>query len=224
MLCESIITAKLFCTLVVVIKQIMDEFVRAFILLFAVIDPIGTVPVFLSATKKFDKATSKKVALTAILVAACILLFFIVIGQVLIEHMEISLEAFKVSGGLILLLFALTMIFSESAHDVKDGNVDFRHVAVFPLAIPSIASPGAILAVVLLTDNSLYTIGHQVMITGIVFVILAITLLFLLAAGRIQRAIGATGITVITKIMGLLLCSLAMESILSGVKAYFAAH
>lgn len=202
----------------------MDEFVRAFILLFAVIDPIGTLPVFLSATKGFDKATSRKVAVSAIFIAACILLFFIVIGQVLIEHMEISIEAFKVSGGLILLLFALSMIFSESSHEVKEGSLDHKNVAVFPLAIPSIASPGAILAVVLLTDNSLYTFGHQLVVTIIVFVILAITLFFLLVAGRISRAIGATGITVITKIMGLLLCSLAMESILSGIKDYFTAR
>ena len=200
----------------------MNELIRAFILLFAVIDPIGTLPVFLAATKKYDNVKSKKVAVYAILIAAAILLFFIVIGQVLIEHMEISLSAFKVSGGLILLLFALTMVFSNSVHGGEVDDADFRHVAVFPMAIPSIASPGAILAVVLLTDNNVYTIGHQLLITLIVFIILAITLSLLLMAGRIQRAIGTTGITVITKIMGLLLCSLAMESILSGIKAYFA--
>jgi len=202
----------------------MNEFVRAFILLFAVIDPIGTLPVFLSVTKKFDKATGRKVALFATLIAAAILLFFIIVGQILIEHMEISLSAFKVSGGLILLLFALTMIFSNSGHSTEGEHPDIKHVAVFPMAIPSIASPGAILAVVLLTDNNMYSIGHQVLITIIVFVILATTLLLLMIADRIQRAIGTTGIMVITKIMGLLLCSLAMENILSGIKAYFTAQ
>jgi len=202
----------------------MHELIRAFILLFAVIDPIGTLPVFLSVTKNFDAAKSRKVALFATLIAAAILLFFIVIGQVLIEHMEISLAAFKVSGGLILLLFALTMVFRSSVHGGETDESDHKNVAVFPMAIPSIASPGAILAVVLLTDNNLYTVGHQMLITLIVFIILAITLGLLMMAGRIQRAIGTTGITVITKIMGLLLCSLAMESILSGVKAYFATN
>ncbi len=199
----------------------MNELIRAFVLLFAVIDPLGTLPVFLSVTKNFDTAKSRKVAVFAILLAAAILLFFIVVGQVLIEHMEISLAAFKVSGGLILLLFALTMVFRNSVHGGEVEESDYRHVAVFPMAIPSIASPSAILAVVLLTDNNLYTFGHQALITVIVFGILAITLGLLMAADRVQRAIGTTGITVITKIMGLLLCSLAMESILSGIKTYF---
>jgi multiple antibiotic resistance protein len=114
------------------------------------------------------------------------------------------------------------MIFKDSVHNVEEDSINFRHIAVFPLAIPSIASPGAILAVTLLTDNNLYSVWYQAKVTLVAFLILAITLGLLLAAGRIQRAIGTTGIMVITKIMGMLLCSLATESILSGIKAYYA--
>ena len=201
-----------------------NELIRAFVLLFAVIDPIGAVPVFLAATNKFDAGVRRRTAVRATIIAAGILLFFIVVGQPLIEHMEISLPAFQASGGLVLLIFALTMIFGNGSHGSGGDDVaDYQHVAVFPLAIPGIATPGAILSVVLLTDNNVYGFWHQAVTTGIVFLILAITLGLLLIAPRIQKAIGKPGITVITKIMGLLLCGIAMESILAGIKAYFTA-
>ena len=200
-----------------------SEFIRAFILLFAVIDPIGTVPIFLEVTKNFDAKAQKRIALRSVLTAAGILLFFIIAGQVLIEHMEVSLPAFQASGGIVLLIFALTMVFGKEGHGGGGSDMakDYRHVSVFPMAIPAIASPGAILAVVLLTDNHLFTIRQQAVTTGIVLLVLIVVLVLLLAAGRIERTIGKTGITVITKIMGLLLCAIATESILAGIKAYF---
>lgn len=202
-----------------------NELVRAFILLFAVIDPIGTVPIFLGVTAGIDKQARRKIAFRAVAIAAAILLFFIIVGQVLIEHMEISLPAFQAAGGLVLLIFALAMIFSKDGHGGSvpaHSEEDMRHVAVFPLALPAIASPGAILAVVLLTDNHVYTVGQQAVTTGIVLLVLGIVLLLLLIADKIQKTVGKTGITVVTKIMGLLLCGIAVESILAGIKAYFA--
>lgn len=199
----------------------MNELLRAFVFLFAVIDPIGTVPIFLHATRGYDDAARKKIALRAVIVATCILLFFILVGQYLIEAMEITLPAFQISGGIILFIFALTMVFGSGKHGAVDDEEDMHHVSVFPIALPAIASPGAITAVVLLTDNHIYTFGQQMITTGIVLVILAIVYVFLLIAGRIQKNIGKMGITVITKIMGLLLCAIAIESVLAGLKAYF---
>lgn len=200
----------------------MNELLRAFVFLFAVIDPIGTVPIFLHATRDYDDAARKKIALRAVIVATCILLFFILVGQYLIEAMEITLPAFQISGGIILFIFALTMVFGSGKHGVVDDKEeDMHHVSVFPIALPAIASPGAITAVVLLTDNHIYTFGQQMITTGIVLVILAIVYILLLIAGRIQKSIGKMGITVITKIMGLLLCAIAIESVLAGLKAYF---
>jgi len=199
----------------------VNELLRKFILLFAVIDPIGTIPVFLAVTKSFDKTIRFKVALRACVAAGCILLFFIVAGQVLIEHMGISLAAFQVAGGLILLIFALTMIFGKEAHSDGKEISDYQHVAIFPMAIPAIATPGAILAVILLTDNNVYDIGQQVVVAITMLVVIIITFFLLLSANGIQKVIGVTGITVITKIMGLLLCGIATESMLAGVKTYF---
>jgi multiple antibiotic resistance protein len=190
--------------------------------LIAVIDPLGSVPVYLEATKDFDLQHKRKIAIRASFVAFGILLFFIVVGQIILEGMEVSLDAFQISGGVILFLFALTMIFGDGKPaSEKELIKDYKHVTIFPLAIPSIASPGAIMAVVLLTDNQLYTITEQALTTVLVFVVIILTMLLLLIANRVQKRIGVYGITVISKIMGLILASYAVQSILAGLKGFF---
>ncbi|UZO82527.1 MarC family protein [Aquimarina sp. ERC-38] len=200
----------------------MLEIVTTLFFLFAVLDPIGSIPVYLEATKQFDKAYKKKIAVKASFVAFLILLFFIVIGQLILEGMSISLDAFQISGGVILFLFALTMIFGDGKPEQEKNRItDYNHVTIFPIAIPSIASPGAIMAVVLLTDNHLYTISQQAVTTALVLVVIGITCLLLLAANHLQKRIGNYGITVISKIMGLILASYAVQSIMSGITNYF---
>lgn len=200
----------------------MIEFFEKFLFLFAVIDPLGSIPVFLEATKQVGDAEKKRIAKKATLVATGILLFFIIVGQFIMEAMHITLPAFQISGGVILFLFALTMVFGEGKPEEEKHLIkDYDHVTIFPIAIPSIASPGAIMAVVLLTDNHLYTVGQQAFTTFIVVLVLLTTGFLLLAARKIQDRIGETGILVISKIMGLILASFAIQSILSGIKSYF---
>ena len=150
------------------------------------------------------------------------MLFFIVVGQLILEGMDISLHAFQVSGGVILFLFALTMIFGDGKPETEKNQItDFRHVTVFPVAIPSIASPGAIMAVVLLTDNHIYTIEQQSITTLLVFLVIAFTGLLLLVANKVMEKVGSYGIVVISKIMGLILASYAVQSILNGLSGFF---
>ncbi len=200
----------------------MVEILTTIFFVFAVIDPIGTIPVYLEATKEFDLVYKKKIAIRASMIAFSILLFFIVIGQLILEGMSVSLDAFQISGGVILFLFALTMIFGDGKPDLEKNKItDYKHVTVFPIAIPSIASPGAILAVVLMTNNHIYTIQQQAVTTGIVLFVIGITYLILLAANHFQKRIGNYGITVLSKIMGMILASYAVQSILSGISSYF---
>lgn len=200
----------------------MIEILTKLFFVFAVIDPIGSVPVYLEGTKEFDTIHKKKIAIRASVIAFLILLFFIVIGQLILEGMSISLDAFQISGGVILFLFALTMIFGESKPETEINRItDYKHVTIFPIAIPSIASPGAIMAVVLMTDNHLYSIEQQFVTTLIVMLVIALTCLILLGASRFQKRIGNYGITVISKIMGLILASYAVQSILTGISSYF---
>lgn len=200
----------------------LAELITSFFFLFAVIDPIGSVPVYLDATKNFDLYHKRRIAIRASFVAFLILLFFIVVGQVIFEGMEVTLDAFQISGGVILFLFALTMIFGDSKPDEERKRItDYKHVTIFPMAIPSIASPGAIMAVVILTDNKLYSIEQQAITTLLVLFVIVITALILLAANKVQKLIGDYGITVISKIMGLILASYAVQSIMTGIKGFF---
>jgi multiple antibiotic resistance protein len=200
----------------------LKEIVTTILFLIAVIDPVGSVPVYLEATKHFDRFHKRKIAIRASFVAFIILLFFIVIGQLILEGMEISLDAFQVSGGVILFLFALTMIFGDGKPESEKHLIsDYKHVTIFPVAIPSIASPGAIMAVVLMTDNHKYSLEQQVITTILVLVVILLTCLLLLAANMVQKRIGEYGITVISKIMGLILASYAVQSILDGLKDFF---
>jgi multiple antibiotic resistance protein len=200
----------------------MIELIKTFFFLFAVIDPIGAIPIFLEATKRFDDTTKKKIAIKASLISAGVFIFFIVVGQIIMEFMHITLPAFQIAGGIILFLFALSMVFGHGkAEDDAYLLKDYNHVTVFPVAMPGIASPGAIMAVVLATDNYTYTVLQQFYTTLVVLAVVIAACLLLLAARKVQAFIGESGIIVITKIMGLIIASFAVQSVLTGVKDYF---
>ncbi len=200
----------------------MADLIKTFVFFFAVIDPIGTVPVFIAVTSRYDEPTRRAIAIRATLISALILLFFVVVGEVLLTAMEIPLTAFQIAGGIVLFLFAISMIFGESKPEeelklVKSGN----ETAVFPLAIPSIAGPGAMLAAVLETENNRYNFWEQCEHTAMMFAVLLITLVLMLAANRVHRLLGSSGASVISRVMGLILASVAVTSVLAGIKAYF---
>ena len=200
----------------------MDSFISDFIFFFAVIDPIGTIPVFLAVTSSFEESTKKKIAIRAALVSAAILVFFVVAGEIILSAIDIPLAAFQIAGGLVLLLFALTMIFGESKPDQELKMVNkASETAIYPLSVPSIASPGAMLAAVLLTENHRYSIFEQAMTMVAIFCVLAIVLIFMLAASFIHRFIGTSGASIISRVMGLILASVAVTNMLDGIKDYF---
>ncbi len=194
-----------------------------FIGLWVVIDPIGTLPVFISVTKSLSVVERRNTALKAVAFAALILLFFLGLGQILLEALEIPLVSFQITGGIILFLFALTMIFGESKPqqeeqlEIEQGS----DCAVFPLAMPSIASPGAMLAAVVLTDNDHFDLYNQLITASAMISVLLITLLLLLSASWILRIIGKSGAGIISRVMGLILATVATEYVLSGLKLYF---
>ena len=199
----------------------MLELLKTFIFFFAVIDPIGSVPVYMAATKQFSVKQKRKIAIKATIIAGAVLVFFIVVGEPLMSAMHITLPAFQMAGGIILFLFALTMVFSGKPENETKLIKDHEHVTVFPIAVPSIASPGAIMAAVLVTDNNTHTFSEQLVTTSIILLVLTVTCLMLLGARYIQEKIKEAGITLISKVMGLLLAAFAMQSILTGITEYF---
>ena len=145
------------------------------------------------------------------------------IGEYLLSAMGIPLSAFEIAGGIVLFLFALTMIFGEGkAKSELRMAKSVTETAIFPLAVPSIASPGAMLAAVMLTENARYTLEEQATTAGIMLSVLLITLILLMTAGPIHKIIGNGGANIVSRVMGLILASVATASILEGIKTYFA--
>jgi multiple antibiotic resistance protein len=200
-----------------------DIVIKEFIALWVVIDPIGSIPIFIAVTAGLSIGEKRSIAVKATVISAAILMFFLVAGQFLLEALEINLQAFQIAGGIVLFLFALTMIFGDSKIDDEKKQIsgNASHLAVFPLAVPSLASPGAMLAVVMLTDNHRYTIAEQVFTAGAVLAVLAITLLLFLMANPIQRLIGDAGASIVSRVMGLVLASVAVDNILIALTSYF---
>ena len=199
-----------------------DSLVVQFVVLWAVIDLIGSVPVYLTKTIGLPLEDRRKIALKAVLISAGILLFFLVAGQALLEAMQIPLTAFQIAGGLVLLLFALTMIFGEGKPEQEmKMTASLSELAVYPLAVPSIASPGAMMAIVLLTDNHRFSFDDQLITALIMLSILFITYLLFVIANRIQRVIGNTGAAVISRVMGLILAAVAVNNMLVGIRDFF---
>ena len=193
-----------------------------FVLLWAVIDPIGTVPGFISATRGYADAERKRIARRASAIAAGILLFFAFVGEPILGAMGVPVLAFQIAGGIVLFLFALTMIFGEGKPEAEEK--DIRHaqdVAVFPLATPSIASPGAMMAVVLMTQNDLHTVDEQVITAVLMLVVVGAAYLLMRFAGVIVRFIGEGGANIVSRVMGMILASVAASQVLEGIKQYF---
>lgn len=201
----------------------MIDLLATFITFFAVIDPIGTIPVFIAVTDKFDQKTKRRVALLASIFSACILLFFVVAGELILNALSIPLPAFQISGGIVLFLFALNMIFGDSKpeEEVKLVKKDHRETAIFPLSVPSIAGPGAMLAAVLLTKNSLYSIWEQAQTALVMLSVIALVYVLMLIAGWINKIIGSSGASVVSRIMGLILSAVATTNILAGLGEYY---
>jgi len=192
----------------------MDRLVSDFLMFVATIDPVGTLALFVGLTAGLAPAQRNRVAFRAIAYAAVILVAFIGVGQVLLGSLGIRLEAFQLAGGIIFFLFGVQMVFGVGAGATGTAPEPGHDVAVFPLAVPSIASPGSILAAVVLTDNRQFSLLDQAMTTGLLLAVLALTLVFLLLANRIYAWIGNAGAMLMVKVLGLILAALAVEMIL----------
>lgn len=200
-----------------------DRFWGDFAVLLATINPVGAIPLFVALTGALNPQAREAMLRRAIVVSAGILLAFLAIGEVVLEAMGVTLDAFRVAGGMVLLLVGLRMIFEQGDPPSAPTEADARDLAVFPLAMPLIAGPAAIMAVVLLTENAHNTVTEQAVTGATTVLVLLISYVVLRAAQPIQRLLGRTGINVIGRIMGLVLASLAVQSLVTGLKAFFQA-
>jgi len=208
-------------------QTMAQKLVYEFVTLFVVLDPFGMLAIFLAVTAGLEPAQRVKAAVLAILYALGILLFFIVVGELLLIQMGIPLLAFQIAGGILLLLYGIEMSLGAhapgagpSATRALDSEGSIHALAVYPLAIPAIAGPGAMLTVVLLTDNREHSISDQLITSGVLGVVMLIFLLILLAASPIMRLIGEGGANVLKRVMGVLLTAIAAKMVLGAFQEW----
>jgi len=196
-----------------------EQLIATFVTLFVVIDPIGLAPLFVALTQGMDAARRRSIAIRAILIAFSLLAVFGVFGERLLGAIGIGLPAFRISGGLLLFLMAVDMLFEHrSERREKRASEDVPDPSVFPLAMPLIAGPGSIAAVILLTSQHSGDTAALLAIGGVVVGILALTFALFSAGTLIERLLGATGVVVLTRVFGILLAALAVQFVIDGLQ------
>lgn len=200
----------------------ITTYIKIFTTLLAIVNPLGAVPVFFSLTSNAGDAERKRIAFTAGITVAIVLTVSALIGQSLLLFFGISVSSFRVGGGILLLLMAISMMQAKQPHtkhtpeEEKEAE-EKQSIAVVPIAMPLLAGPGAISSTIIYTNES-ESIPHLSLIVLIGIFIALLTYLTLRIAIPLSRKISKTGINIITRLMGLLLASIAIEFITKGLR------
>jgi multiple antibiotic resistance protein len=206
----------------------LDFTISALVTLFVVVDPIGLAPTFLAVTEGLPRRAKRSVALRASIIAGAILIGAALLGDWLFRTLGISLPAFRIAGGLLLFAIAFEMVFGirmrregQAAEEAVEEHV--RNVAAFPLAIPLLAGPGAITAVVLLAGRAAGNLWLTSLVLAVVVVVAASCFVAFLFAGQLGRMLGTTGNIVLSRLLGVLLAALAVQYVVDGIRAVWPA-
>jgi multiple antibiotic resistance protein len=204
-----------------------ELFLSAFVTFFVVIDPPGCAPIYAGLTKGASAAQARAMALRATWIASIILLIFALFGKELLAALHIELNSFRIAGGLMLFFIAFDMVFEkrtqrrESRAEKIAATPEIEDVSVFPMAMPMLAGPGAIAAVMLLM-NEADGWPEKIEVLAALGAVLAITAAALIAAGPLIRLLGDKVEAVITRLLGVLLAALAAQYVIDGLKGSFA--
>ena len=197
----------------------------ALVTMLVTLDPPGLAPIFLSLTRGMSEGERKQVAIRASIIAFCIMAFFAVAGDIVLKALGVSLPAFRIAGGLLLFWIAFEMVFerrTERKQQTADTAITqdhIRNVAAFPLAIPLMAGPGALTAMILLAGRAHgdpLLLATLAVICGLV--VLSCLAVFLTAT-PIAKLLGVTGNIVLTRLLGVILAALAVQFVIDGIKA-----
>jgi len=201
-----------------------ETYIIAVTTFFATIGPIDVAVVFAGLTSDKSSRTKSKLAIRGVVIAGILLLLFALLGEKILNSLGITLAALRTAGGILLLLIGIDMVFaresggtSATADEVEEAEQS-QDISVFPLATPLIAGPGAIGAVILLMADVEGDYAQQAMVILGLLSILLMTLVSLLGASQIHKILGVTGLHVITRIFGVILCALAVQFMFDGIK------
>lgn len=205
----------------------IELFVSSFVTFFVIIDPPGCAPIFAGLTAGTNAVHRRAMAVRAGMVAAIILLGFALFGEALLHALGISLNAFRIAGGIMLFLIALEMVFEKRTERREDRAEKVKaedpvDISIFPMAMPMIAGPGSIASVMLLMAQS-KGVEQSAVVLSAMLAVLLLCVLALLAAGPIMRIVGAKIEAVVSRLLGVLLAALAVQFVIDGIRAALAA-
>jgi len=203
---------------------VTEALIIAFTTFFATIGPVDVAVVYGALSREMTSDQRRRTAVRAVFLASCLLFAFALFGQILLDRLGISIPALRTAGGILLFLVGLDMVFARHsgvASTTPDEDREARErkdIAVFPLATPLIAGPGAIGAAILLMTNTGGDLYQQLAVMAALGVVLLLTLLLLLVSGQVHRLLGVTGMNVVSRIFGVLLTALAVQFVFDGIK------
>ena len=200
----------------------LEVFIQAFVLYFVVIDPIGNTPIFMSITQNQSGKDKIRTAVEGIVIATVVLILFSIIGQFILSYLNISLESFRIAGGIILFLIALEMLFNkrqERKEKILDLNKD--KISIFPLAIPILAGPAAITSVIVIATKYQSDFKlHLISILGLIGVMIITLSLFILLA-KSDKFINRNITNIISRVIAIILAALSIQYIVDGLLILF---
>lgn len=204
----------------------LDFALSAFVTLIVVVDPVGIVPAFLSATHGLPGPARRGVGWRAAVIAALILAGTALVGNWLLARLGIGLPAFRISGGVLLFVVAFEMVLgTRPAREAREAEQAIeekvRNIAAFPLATPLIAGPGAITATLLLAGQTAGNAAALAVLIAIIAAVAAACMGAFLLAERVARALGVTGNVVLSRLLGVILAALAVQFVIDGSRAAF---
>lgn len=202
-----------------------NEYLKFFVALLAIVNPIGTIPIFINMTATQDPVTRNKNGSLAAVSMGVILLIVLFTGEAILRFFGISIDSFRVGGGILILLMAISMLNAKVSNvkQTKEEEIDSAErdsVAVVPLATPLLAGPGAISTVILYAQRFSSILHYVYLAVGIVLLVALTALLFRLAPA-IARLLGKTGINIVTRLMGLIMAAMGVEFIAHGLRQLF---
>lgn len=191
--------------------------ITAFVTLFVMIDPIGLTPIFVALTAGRSAPERRAIGLRACIIAFILLAAFTLVGRELLSGIGISIAALRIAGGLLLFLIAVDMLFEKRTERRETRVEPLPDPSVFPLALPLVAGPGAITAVLVISAEHAGDIVASFTLLAVISAVLAIVFVLFLSANMVERLLGQTGVAVITRVLGMLLAGLAVQFVLDGL-------
>ena len=199
----------------------LEIFIQSFVLYFVVIDPIGSAPIFFVVTKNLSVYDKIKTAMNSTTFAFLILVFFALLGNYIFNHLNITFPALKIAGGIILFLVSLEMLFNKrQERKEENANFDTDNVSIFPLAIPLLAGPAAIISVVVSVSNIGSNYINQIVGIAALVIVMSMTFVSFFTVSKFEKMVNKKLINIFSSIIAIILAGLSVQYILYGISEF----